>query len=85
MQRIVPVKNTVLCRKNEIPSKKTGNILYKPEVVDEYTIVDFSSDGFFPFSIGDTVIVEKTGDEVDCNGETFYIFKTEHVVAKVLN
>ena len=84
MKKIVPIKNTVLCRKLD-NVVDTGSILYKKTSVDEYEIIDFSSDEEFPFEIGDTVMVSATGDEVECDGKPFHLFKVEHVVAKIDN
>lgn len=85
MKKIVPIKNTVLCEKIENGASTSGILLVSKTVVDEYRILDFSSDEEFPFSIGDSVVVSTKGDEIECDGKTQYLFKVEHVVAKIDN
>lgn len=86
--KIVPIKNTVLCKKikNENDSSIKGILIVNKKEVDTYEIISVSSDddGYI-FKPGDEVIVSGSGDVIEMDGEEFYLFKTENVVAKIYN
>ena len=86
--KIVPIKNTVLCKKikNENDSSIKGILIINKKEVYTYKIISVSSDddGYI-FKPGDEVIVSGSGDVIEMDGEEFYLFKTENVVAKIYN
>ena len=86
--KIIPIKNTVLCKKikNENYSSIKGILILNKKKVDTYKIISVSSDDDeYIFKPDDEIIVSGTGDVIEMDGEDFYLFKTENVVAKIYN
>ena len=86
--KIIPIKNTVLCKKNqnEKESSIKGILILNKKEVDTYKIISVSSDDDeYIFKPDDEIIVSGTGDVIEMDGEDFYLFKTENVVAKIYN
>lgn len=88
MRNLVPLRNSVLCRKlnlsKEIASE--GSIFIPKNNVDLYEIVRKSemNDTEFDFEIGDVVISKSTGDELEVNkNEKYYLFKNENIMCKI--
>lgn len=84
-----PVRNSVLCvrtTKSKTTDEDAGGLVFRHSNVDTFRIVDFHADeeAKFRFQVGDEIIVNSTGDEIEIDGETFYLFKVEHVMAKVV-
>ena len=84
-----PVRNSLLCVRT-VESKTTDEtetgLIVRHRNVDLFRIVDFSADcnEKFGFQVGDEIVVNSTGDEIEIDGRTFYLFKVEHVMAKVV-
>ena len=56
--------------------------------VDLYRIIDFncSDKDLFNFEIGDIIMSNSTGDEIEINNSEFvYLFKIENIMCKVLD
>lgn len=86
--KIIPIKNTVLCKKikNENDSSFNGILILNKKRVDTYKIISVSSDDDeYIFKPDDEIIVSGSGDVIEMEGEEFYLFKTENVVAKIYN
>ena len=86
--KIIPIKNTVLCKKikNEKESSIKGILILNKKEVDTYKIISVSSDDDeYIFKPDDEIIVSGSGDLIEIDGEDFYLFKTENVVAKIYN
>ena len=86
--KIIPIKNTVLCKKikNENDSSIKGILILNKKRVDTYKIISVSSDDDeYIFKPDDEIIVSGSGDVIEMDGEDFYLFKTENVVAKIYN
>ena len=86
--KIIPIKNTVLCKKikNEKESSIKGILILNKKEVDTYKIISVSSDDDeYIFKPDDEIIVSGSGDVIEMDGEDFYLFKTENVVAKIYN
>ena len=86
--KIIPIKNTVLCKKinNENDSSIKGILILNKKEVDTYKIISVSSDDDeYIFKPDDEIIVSGSGDVIEMDGEDFYLFKTENVVAKIYN
>lgn len=86
--KIIPIKNTVLCKKikNENDSSINGILILNKKRVDTYKIISVSSDDDeYIFKPGDEIILSGSGDVIEMDGEEFYLFKTENVVAKIYN
>ena len=84
--KIIPIKNTVLCKKikNEKESSIKGILILNKKEVDTYKIISVSSDDDeYIFKPDDEIIVSGSGDVIEMDGEDFYLFKTENVVAKI--
>ena len=84
-----PIKNSVLCRRI-VESKTTEDdgkgLIVRHGNVDVFKVVDFHADEPEKccFGVGDEIIVNSTGDELVIDGETYYLFKVENVMARVL-
>ena len=86
--KIIPIKNTVLCNKikNENDSSINCILILNNKEDDTYKIISVSSDDDeYIFKPDDEIIVSGTGDVIEMDGEDFYLFKTENVVAKIYN
>ena len=86
--KIIPIKNTVLCKKikTEKESSIKGILILNKMEVDTYKIISVSSDDDeYIFKPDDEIIVSGSGDLIEIDGEDFYLFKTENVVAKIYN
>lgn len=86
--RLVPVRGSVLCRKVEggTARKTEGGVSVDRKSVDLYRIdalPEVPLDGF-PFKVGDIVMSNSTGDEIEASpGDVVYVFKAENVMCKV--
>lgn len=89
MRKLIPIKNSVVCKRtNEKSSLVLENGIYHTiENVDLYEILDFSVDDdyHFNFKIGDVVMSNSTGDEIEVNkSDIIFLFKVENIICKVL-
>ena len=79
----------VVCKKISQDQLKEidGFYLYNKETVPFFRIIEkhFSKQIDFPFEVGDTVCSASTGTVVCLDGEKTWLFKPEHVLAKILN
>ncbi len=86
MRKLVPIKNSVVCKRlNEKSELQTnGLIRVRKQNVDLYEILDISSDEQTDFKAGDKIMSCSTGDEIEINeNETVYLFKLENIMCKV--
>ena len=77
-----------MCKKNqnEKESSIKGILILNKKEVDTYKIISVSSDDDeYIFKPDDEIIVSGSGDLIEIDGEDFYLFKTENVVAKIYN
>ena len=88
MRKLVPIKDSVVCKR--ITDKTTlvsfGGIQCRINNVDLYEVLDFSDseDKKFEFGVGDIVMSNSTGDEIEINdSDIVYLFKTENIMCKV--
>ena len=88
MRKLVPLRDSVLCEKvrGGTRTEKVRGLSVKVSDVDIYRIIALplveTSD--FPFKIGDYVMSNSTGDEIEVNpGETAYLFKSENIMCAV--
>ena len=88
MRRLIPIKNSVVCKKinkTDGTEVKNGVHLHMKDV-DLYEVIDFSDDkdNPFEFKVGDIVMSNSTGDEIEVNrNDIYYLFKNEHIMCKV--
>jgi co-chaperonin GroES (HSP10) len=86
MRKLVPIKNSVVCKRlNEKSELQTnGLIQVRKQNVDLYEILDISSDEPTDFKVGDKIMSCSIGDEIEINeNEIVYLFKLENVMCKV--
>ena len=90
MRKLVPLSDSVVCRKIR-GGKKTviqNGVSVKKTDVDIYEIIEMpklKTNNDFQFCVGDTVISNSTGDEIEINpGETVYLFKLENIMCSVV-
>lgn len=90
MRKLVPLRDSVVCRKI-CGGKKTvikNGISVNKTDVDIYEIIEMPNvitNNDFQFGIGDAVISNSTGDEIEINpGDTVYLFKIENIMCNVL-
>lgn len=83
--KIVPVKNSVICRKMASAGiTDVDGVLVGDTSPDMYEVVSFSPDEGFEFMVGDVVLVDGKGDEFETSpGESLYRFNVEKVMCKV--
>lgn len=89
MKKLIPIKNSVVCKRtNEKSSLVLENGVYRNiENVDLYEILDFSVDDniSFNFKIGDIIMSNSTGDEIEINKlDVVFLFKVENIMCKVI-
>lgn len=89
MKKIIPIKNSVVCKRtNEKSSLVLENGVYRNiENVDLYEIIDFAVDDDvdFKFNIGDIVMSNSYGDEIEIdNSDIIFLFKIENIMCKVI-
>jgi hypothetical protein len=88
MRKLVPLNDSAVCKKTSGGDHKeeSGGILVKRESVDIYEIVSLPKtlpEGFF-FKVGDKVMSNSTGDEIEVNpNETVYLFKLSNLMCTV--
>jgi len=85
-----PIKNSVVCKKTKgtTETAEENGLYLKKDSIPLYEILEYSVDDkkTFPFEVGDVVMSTSTGDEIEINeGETVYLFKSEHIMCKVLD
>lgn len=88
MRKLVPIKNSVVCKRiNQSSDLQTiGLIQIKKQNVDLYEILEISSDEQTTFKVGDIVMSCSTGDEIEINDkEIVYLFKLENIMCRVEN
>lgn len=89
MRKLIPLKNSVVCKRvNDKTTLTLDNGVYvKTDNVDLYEILDFSVDDDIPFDfgVGDIVMSNSTGDEIEINeSDVIYFFKIENIMCKVV-
>ena len=90
MRKLVPLNGSAVCKKvgGGDYKEESGGILVKRESVDIYEIVSLPEtlpDGF-SFKVGDKVMSNSTGDEIEVNpNETVYLFKLSNLMCTVEN
>ena len=88
MRKLIPVNDSVICKR--VSSKDTietqNGIQFKRNDVDLYEIIDLSiTDNVDDLKVGDIVMSHSSGDEIEINpGECIFLFKSEHIMCKVL-
>lgn len=88
MRNLVPLRGSVLCKKvdgGESTTTRNGLKIYK-KTVDIYKIIELPvvPSAKYDFKLGDEVISNSTGDEIEINGgETVYLFKLENIMCVV--
>lgn len=88
MRKLIPIKDSVVCKRiNEKTTLVSSNgIQRRINNVDLYEVLDFSdsAEKKFEFNIGDIVMSNSTGDEIEINdAEIVYLFKTENIMCKI--
>ena len=88
MRKLIPIKDSVVCKRiNEKTTLvSTNGIQRRINNVDLYEVLDFSDSEKkkFEFNIGDIVMSNSTGDEIEINdAEIVYLFKTENIMCKI--
>lgn len=90
MRKLVPLRDSVVCRKI-CGGKRTvikNGISVKKTDIDIYEIIQMpkvKTNNDFQFGVGDAVISNSTGDEIEINpGETVYLFKIENIMCNVV-
>jgi co-chaperonin GroES (HSP10) len=88
MRKLIPVKDSVVCKRinDKMTLESIGGIQCRVNHVDLYEILDFYcvEDKNFNFSVGDIVMSNSIGDEIEINpSEIVYLFKTENIMCKV--
>lgn len=88
MRKLVPIKDSVICKRvsNKDTIETQNGIQFKSNNVDLYEIIDLSiTDNVDSLKIGDIIMNHSTGDEIEINpGEYIYLFKSEHIMCKVM-
>jgi co-chaperonin GroES (HSP10) len=90
MRKLIPIKNSVVCKRvnDKTTMSSIGGIQCMVNNVDLYRIIDFncSDKDLFDFEIGDIIMSNSTGDEIEINNSEFvYLFKIENIMCKVLD
>jgi co-chaperonin GroES (HSP10) len=90
MRKLIPIKNSVVCKRvnDNTTMSSIGGIQCMVNNVDLYRIIDFncSDKDLFNFEIGDIIMSNSTGDEIEINNSEFvYLFKIENIMCKVLD
>ena len=88
MRTLVPLRGSVLCRKvrGGTRTEKVRGLSVKVSNVDIYKIIELPKTEIsdFPFKVGDYVMSNSTGDEIEVNpGDTVYLFKSENIMCAV--
>lgn len=85
--KIVPIRNSVICRKvGGTKSNDDGWYISPENGIDMFEVVSFSKGDGFEFSVGDVVIPDGKGDEFETDdGETVYRFDVGKVMCRVLD
>ena len=88
MRRLVPIRDSVVCKKisGGTTYENRGGIKVKVTTIDLYEIIsvpEIVPEGFI-FKLGDRIISNSTGDEIELNpGEIVYLFKIENLMCLV--
>ena len=91
MRTLIPVRDSIVCKKlrGGTVSKNVSGITINSSEVDEYEVLylpEITSDETYPFSVGDIVMSNSTGDKIEINpGEVVYLFKLENIMCKICN
>ena len=88
MRKLIPIKDSVVCKRITEKANiiKNNGVFSKITNVDLYEIIDIhcSNDKTFNFAIGDIVMSNSTGDEIEINeSEVVYLFKNENIMCKI--
>lgn len=88
MRKLVPIKDSVICKRvsNKDTIETQNGIQFKRNDVDLYEIIDLSiTDNVDDLKVGDIIMSHSSGDEIEINpGECIFLFKSEHIMCKVL-
>ena len=81
--------NFIVCSKvdSETEKKMKGLDIYSEEKMNWYKIDSINSKEpmDFPFAVGDTVCSASTGTVIDLDGTKTWLFRPEHILAKIVS
>ena len=82
---IIPQNNYVLCIKHETIKNNSSLFVVNDKTFDTYKVVKLSeSIDNAIVSVNDVVVVNSTGTKIKDDGNVFFLFNQENIIAKVV-